>query len=180
VSDDLRGPLEAVLFVADVPVTTNELAALLGSADADVEAALADLCVEYDKHRRGLDLRRVAGGWRFYTRDVYADVVERFVLDGQQARLTKAALETLTIVAYRQPVTRARVAAIRGVNVDGVFRTLLGYGLIEECAGESTGGAHLYRTTPLLCEKLGIDGVAELPSLAPYLPELDELDDVAG
>jgi len=180
---DLRGPLEAVLFVADLPVPAADLAGLLGVALPSIEAGLADLRTGYEQERRGISLRQVAGGWRLYTSDQYADVVERFVLDGQQARLTQAALETLAVVAYRQPVTRARVAAIRGVGVDGVFRTLSGRGLIEECGsdspGASAGGAHLYRTTQLFLEKLGLDDVSELPSLAPYLPELDELDDVA-
>lgn len=176
---DLRGPLEAVLFVADLPVPAADLAGLLEVALPLVEAALADLRNGYEQERRGIGLRQVAGGWRLFTSDQYADVIERFVLDGQQARLTQAALETLAVVAYRQPVTRARVAAIRGVGVDGVFRTLSGRGLIEECGSDSAGGAHLYRTTQLFLEKLGLDDVSELPSLAPYLPELGELDDVA-
>ena len=146
----------------------------------DVEAALHALADEYTAAARGLDLRQVAGGWRLYTRAECAPWVERFVLDGQSARLTQAALETLAVIAYRQPVTRARISAVRGVNVDGVVRTLLARGLITE-AGQDTGTAGtLYRTTPLLLEKLGLQSLEELPDLAPLLPDLDELDDTRG
>jgi segregation and condensation protein B len=141
-----------------------------------VEAMLATLAEEYNRPGRGIDLRNVAGGWRLYTRGQYASYVERFVLDGQQIRLTQAALETLAVVAYKQPVTRSRVAAIRGVNCDGVIKTLVTRGLVEECGTEESG-AHLYRTTKLFLEKLGINSTEDLPSLAPYLPEnLDEID----
>jgi len=177
VTEDLRGPVEAVLFVADVPVAAADLAALLDVPLAAVEAALTELRAECLTGRRGIELREVAGGWRLYTSDAYADVVERYVLDGQTARLTQAALETLAIVAYRQPVTRARVAAIRGVGVDGVFRTLIGRGLIEECGSDAA--SLLYRTTALFCETLGLRDLSELPSLAPYLPDVEDLDDVA-
>ncbi|PZS34293.1 MAG: SMC-Scp complex subunit ScpB [Pseudonocardiales bacterium] len=177
---NLRGRLEAVLFVGDEPIEVAELGAVVGADTADIQAALQELSDEYDRGGRGIDLRQVAGGWRLFTSDRYADVVERFVVDGQQARLTQAALETLAVVAYRQPVTRARVAAIRGVGVDGVFRTLAGRGLIEECGSDVAGGAHLYRTTPLFLEKLGINDLTDLPSLAPLLPEANELDDVSS
>ncbi len=112
-----------------------------------------------------------------YTRPEYADYVQRFVLDGQQARLTQAALETLAVVAYKQPVTRSRISAIRGVNCDGVVRTLLARGLVEECGSEPDSGAFLYRTTTLFLEKLGLDGVEQLPPLAPFLP--DDVEEVA-
>ena len=119
----------------------------------------------------------MAGGWRFYTRGAYASYVERFVLDGQQIRLTQAALETLAVVAYKQPVSRSRVAAIRGVNCDGVMKTLVTRGLVEECGTEPETGAHLYRTTRLFLEKLGINSVDDLPPLAPFLPDnIDEMD----
>ncbi|MEP6697059.1 MAG: SMC-Scp complex subunit ScpB [Pseudonocardiales bacterium] len=177
---DLAGALEAVLFVADVPVGVRELAEIAEVGSAEVGQALRGLAADYVRRGRGIELRQVAGGWRLFTSDRFADVVERFVVEGQQARLTKAALETLAVVAYRQPVTRARVAAIRGVGVDGVFRTLVGRGLIEECGNDAGGGAHLYRTTPVLLEKLGIDALEQLPSLAPLLPDASELSDVSS
>jgi segregation and condensation protein B len=119
----------------------------------------------------------VAGGWRLYTHPDCAAYVERFVLDGQQARLTQAALETLAVIAYRQPVTRARVSAVRGVNVDGVIRTLLARGLIVDAGQDPESAGTLYRTTPLLLERLGLQSLDDLPALAPLLPELSELDD---
>ena len=119
----------------------------------------------------------MAGGWRYYTREEYAAVVEGFVLDGQQARLTQAALETLAVVAYKQPVSRARVSAIRGVSVDGVMRTLLTRGLVEEAGQDGETGANLYRTTTYFLERIGITSLDELPELAPYLPDMDDLED---
>ena len=140
--------------------------------------ALAGLAAEYAEQGRGFDLRNVAGGWRFYTREELAPVVEKFVLDGQQARLTQAALETLSVVAYRQPVSRARVSAIRGVNVDGVMRTLVSRGLVEEAGQDAESTAILYRTTGYFLERLGITSLAELPELAPLMPDLEDLDDM--
>ena len=122
---ELRPSLEAILMVADQPLDQVTLASAVGYPVEEVASALADLAGEYDEQGRGFELRSVAGGWRFYTREEFAPVVEAFVLDGQQARLTQAALETLAVVAYKQPISRARVSAIRGVNVDGVMRTLL-------------------------------------------------------
>jgi segregation and condensation protein B len=174
--DQLRGAIEAIMLVVDNPVTTVVLAQVLEEPTNRVEAMLAELRDEYAKPGRGIDLRQVAGGWRFYTRGEFASYVERFVLDGQQIRLTQAALETLAVVAYKQPVTRSRVSAIRGVNCDGVIKTLVTRGLVEEC-GTEEGGAHLYQTTQLFLEKLGLNSVEDLPSLAKYLPEnLDEID----
>lgn len=177
--DDLRPAVEAILLVVDTPVAAVSLAQVLERPTAEVRTVLEALAAEYTAQSRGMDLREVAGGWRLYTRDTYSAYVERFVLDGQQARLTQAALETLSVVAYRQPVTRARISAIRGVGVDGVIRTLVTRGLIEEC-GEEESGAHLYRTTTLFLEKLGLNSLGELPSLAPLLPEIEALDDVTG
>ena len=131
----LRPALEAILMVSDQPLDTVSLASVVGYRVEEVTEALAALAAEYDAQGRGFDLREVAGGWRFYTRDEFAGVVEAFVLDGQRARLTQAALETLAVVAYKQPVSRARVSAVRGVNVDGVMRTLVTRGLIEEAGG---------------------------------------------
>jgi segregation and condensation protein B len=174
--EQLQGALEAILLVVDNPVSPVVLAQVLEEPTNRIEATLAALAQEYAKPGRGIDLRNVAGGWRLYTRGEYASYVERFVLDGQQIRLTQAALETLAVVAYKQPVTRSRVAAIRGVNCDGVIKTLVTRGLVEEC-GTEDGGAHLYRTTKLFLEKLGINSTEDLPSLAPFLPEnLDEID----
>jgi segregation and condensation protein B len=142
-----------------------------------IGAELARLAEEYTAQRRGFELRRAAGGWRFYTHPDQAAYVERFVLDGQSVRLTQAALETLAVIAYKQPVTRSRMSAIRGVNCDGVVRTLVTRGLAEECGTEPDTGAHLYRTTTLFLEKLGLDSVDQLPPLAPFLP--DDVDAVA-
>ena len=173
----LAARLEAVLLVTDEPVPTVTLAAVVEQPVAEVEAALTALADEYTLAGRGLDLRQVAGGWRLYTRAECAPWVERFVLDGQSARLTQAALETLAVIAYRQPVTRARVSAVRGVNVDGVVRTLLARGLIAEAGQDPDTAGTLYRTTPLLLERLGLQSLDELPALAPLLPELSELED---
>ena len=175
----IAGALEAVLMVVDEPVTTMSLAAVLEQPVADVEAALAGLEEGYAEQRRGFTLRQVGGGWRMYSRHEYAPVVERFVLDGQQARLTQASLETLAVIAYRQPVSRSRVAAVRGVNVDGVIRTLLTRGLIEEVGHDEESTAILYGTTSYFLERLGLRSVDDLPALAPYLPEVDVLDEIA-
>ncbi len=175
----IHGALEAVLMVVDEPVSTSALASALEQPVPDVEAALADLEAGYEEQHRGFTLRQVGGGWRMYSRHEYAAVVERFVLDGQQARLTQASLETLAVIAYRQPVSRSRVAAVRGVNVDGVIRTLLSRGLIEELGQDEESTATLYGTTSYFLERLGLQGIDELPALAPYLPEVDVLDEIA-
>jgi segregation and condensation protein B len=173
----VRGALEAILLVVDEPVAEVTLAQTLEQPVDVVTATLRDLAEEYAETGRGFELRRAAGGWRLYTRPDFAPYVERFVLDGQQVRLTQAALETLAVVAYKQPVTRSRISAIRGVNCDGVIRTLVSRGLIEECGTEPESGAFLYRTTSLFLEKLGMDSVGELPPLAPFLP--DDVDEIA-
>ncbi|HWC08719.1 MAG TPA: SMC-Scp complex subunit ScpB [Solirubrobacterales bacterium] len=174
---DLRPALEAVLMVADEPLAAASLASAVGHPTAAVIDALQALAAEYTEQGRGFDLRNVAGGWRFYTREEYAAVVEGFVLEGQQARLTQAALETLAVVAYKQPVSRARVSAIRGVNVDGVMRTLLTRGLVEEAGQDHETGANLYRTTGYFLERIGITDLGELPELAPYLPDLADMEE---
>ena len=175
---ELRPALEAVLMVADQPLDHMTLASAVGYPPEEVRQALAGLAAEYAEQGRGFDLRNVAGGWRFYTRDEFAVVVEKFVLEGQQARLTQAALETLAVVAYRQPVSRARVSAIRGVNVDGVMRTLVSRGLIEEAGHDAETTATLYRTTGYFLERIGVTSLAELPELAPLLPDLTDMDDM--
>ncbi|HEU4911727.1 MAG TPA: SMC-Scp complex subunit ScpB [Actinomycetes bacterium] len=176
----LRTALEAILMVVDEPVSEVLLAQVTERPTEEVLAALRGLAAEYDEAGRGFELRQVAGGWRFYTRASCAAYVERFVLDGQQARLTQAALETLAVVAYRQPVSRARVSAVRGVNVDGVMRTLVARGLVEDAGQDGEGGATLYRTTSYFLERLGLTSLDELPDLAPFLPEIDALDEVSS
>jgi len=173
----LNPSLEAVLMVADQPLDAVALASAVGYPVEEVVAALEGLAAEYTQQGRGFELRNVAGGWRFYTREEYAAVVEGFVLEGQQARLTQAALETLAVVAYKQPVSRARVSAIRGVNVDGVMRTLLTRGLVEEAGQDHETGANLYRTTTYFLERIGVTSLDELPELAPYLPDMEDLED---
>jgi segregation and condensation protein B len=168
---ELRGGLEALLFVADGPVDEATLAGVLRCPPTRVRAALADLAAGYDDRRAGIALRRVGEGWRLYTREEFAPVVERHLAEGQRTRLTQAALETLAVIAYRQPVTRARVSAIRGVGVDGVMRTLLARGLVAEVGTDPDSGGGLYGTTPLFLERLGLTGLDELPPLAPLLPD---------
>jgi segregation and condensation protein B len=174
--DRLRAAVEAVLLVVDQPVDATTLAQTLTVPQPDVEVALTALRAEYDEGNRGIDLREVAGGWRLYSRDEFAGYVERFVLDGQQTRLTQAALETLAVIAYRQPVTRSRVSAVRGVGVDAVMRTLTTRGLVEECGMDAETQGGLYKTTPLFLEKLGLNSLEQLPPLAPLLPDHTDLD----
>ena len=178
----LRSAAEAILIVADEPVTTSAIAEALGLDERAAEELLDDLAAEYrgetpGSRPHGFLLRRAAGGWRFASVPEHADLVEQFVIGGATVRLSQAALETLAVVAYRQPVTRGRVAVIRGVNVDGVMRTLHARGLIEE-AGAETSGAILYRTTGEFLEYLGIDSLDELPPLAPYLPRVEALGEI--
>lgn len=177
---ELRGAIEAILLVADEPAAPTVLAQIVGSPEADVRAILEELRTEYDGAGRGFELREVAGGWRLYTRAHFAAFVEQFVLNGQQARLTQAALETLAVVAYRQPVSRTRVGAVRGVNVDGVMRTLVSRGLVEEAGADHESGAVLYGTSAYFLERLGLRDLSELPRLANFLPEsttIEELED---
>ena len=177
---ELRAALEAIMLVVDEPAPSVLLAAVLATPEPEVVSALRSMKAEYDNDERGFELREVAGGWRFYTRDALSAYVERFVLDGQQARLTQAALETLAVVAYRQPVSRTRVSAVRGVNVDGVMRTLVSRGLVVEAGSDHESGALLYRTSPYFLERLGLNTLEELPSLANFLPEsttIDQLED---
>lgn len=176
----LRAHLEAVLMVADEPIPVERLASVLEQDVDAVEDALRELAAEYAEQGRGFELRNVAGGWRFYSHPSCAPVVEAFVLDGQQARLTQAALETLAIVAYQQPVTRARLSAIRGVSSDGVVRTLHTRGLIEEVGVEHESQATLFATTSYFLERLGLTSLDDLPPLAPFLPPADEVEDAGA
>lgn len=168
--------IEAILMVVDEPVTELTLAQVLERPVEEIEEALARLSQSYED--RGFALKKIGGGWRFYSHPGLAAVVERFVLDGQQSRLTQAALETLSVVAYRQPVSRARVSAIRGVNVEAVMKTLITRGLVEESGIEHETGAILYTTTSFFLERLGLNSLDDLPALAPYLPNLEALDDI--
>jgi segregation and condensation protein B len=165
-----------VLLVVDEPVAEVVLAQILERPTEEVGRLLEELAAEYDEQGRGFDLRHVSGGWRLYTRESCAPYVERFVRDGQQARLTQAALETLAVVAYRQPVSRSRIGGIRGVNVDAVVRTLVTRGLITEVDTERESGAILYGTTSYFLERLGLDAVDDLPPLSEYLPDPYALD----
>ncbi|WP_307849201.1 SMC-Scp complex subunit ScpB [Micromonospora sp. U56] len=175
---ELRGALEAILLVVDEPVSELTLAQVLEQPAERVGPMLDEIAAGYTAAGHGFELRRAAGGWRLYTRPEYATYVERFVLDGQSVRLTQAALETLAVIAYKQPVTRSRISAIRGVNCDGVIRTLVSRGLVEECGTEPDSGAFLYRTTTMFLEKLGLNSVDDLPPLAPFLPDdVEELAD---
>ena len=181
--DELAAPslgaaLEALLIVAVEPQSTVELAEATRHPVDEVAARLKELSEEYAAQERGFALREVAGGWRFYTSETCSGMVERWVLDGQQARLTQAALETLAVIAYRQPVSRARISAVRGVNVDGVLRTLQSRGLIEEAGTDPSSQAILFRTTPYFLERMGIASLDDLPDLAEHLPDLAELEAV--
>ena len=175
---ELERSIEAILMVVDEPVAEEVLAKVLDRSLVEVENALAAIVENSSNH--GFELRHITGGWRFYSRPEYSTAVERFVLDGQQSRLTQAALETLAVIAYRQPVSRARVSAIRGVNVEAVMKTLVTRGLVEEFGLEQETGAILYRTTTYFLERLGLNSLGDLPALAPYLPDLDRLDEILG
>jgi segregation and condensation protein B len=177
---DVSGALEALLLLAAEPVTEFELAQTVGVPESVVAETLAELVAFYEETGRGFELRQVGGGWRYYTRDDYADLITKYVLEGQQSKLSQAALETLAVVAYTQPISRARVSAVRGVNVDGVMRTLLARGLIEEAGHDQESGAVLFATTSYFLERMGLKSLDELPPLAPQLPEVEELEAELG
>jgi segregation and condensation protein B len=174
----LEAALEALLLVVDSPINEESLGDTVGVSVARVTVALRTMAQKFTERASGIDLRRVGEGWRFYTRDTYAPFVEKLLLDGQRSKLTRAALESLAVIAYRQPVTRARVAAVRGVNVDGVIRTLLARGLIEEMGTDPDTTGTLYVTTELFLERLGLSSLNDLPPIAPLLPEVDTIDDI--
>ncbi len=173
---DLGSALEAILLVSDAPVAAVDLAAALGIPEPDIEAGLAQLAKSYRLRGSGIEVRLVAGGWRLFTAAACQGAVERFIRDGQNARLTQAALETLAIVAYKQPISRGRIAAIRGVNVDSVVRTLVARGLIEPAGEETDGQAVLFRTTSYFLERMGLLNLQELPEIADLVPGLEALD----
>ncbi|WP_393916114.1 SMC-Scp complex subunit ScpB [Halostreptopolyspora alba] len=174
----MRRGLEAVLMVVDQPATEYDLARAFDRSVQEITDTLEELSREYTEQGRGFDLRHVAEGWRFYTRPEHADIVEHFLKEGQEVRLTQAALETLAVVAYRQPVSRGRVSAVRGVNCDGVMRTLVLRGLVEETGQDPESGALLFGTTNYFLDRLGLRGLDELPDLAPFLPDdIEGIDD---
>lgn len=173
--------LEAVLMVIEAPASLEELAGAIEASEVRTHELLQELREDYDGLRgtrvRGFELRHVGGGWRIAARAAHAAPVSRLVLEGQTARLSQAALETLAVIAYRQPVSRARVGAIRGVNVDGVVRTLVARGLISETGTDKETGASLFGTTPAFLERLGVDSLEELPPLSPLLPGIEDLEE---
>lgn len=173
-----RSAIEAVLMVVDQPITAEELATALELTIDEVTALIGGLEREYAEQQRGFALRCINDGWRVYSRPELAPAVEKFLLDGRQSRLTQASLETLAVIAYRQPISRSRVSAVRGVNVDGVIRTLVTRGLIAEVGAEGEQGAMLYGTTPYFLQRLGLGSLDELPALAPYLPDADLVDEL--
>ena len=168
--------IEAILMVVDEPVTELTLASVLEVTVDQIVDSLERLKDSYGD--RGFTLKAINGGWRFYSNPEFSAAVETFVLDGQQNRLTQAALETLAVIAYRQPVSRARVSAIRGVNVEAVMKTLITRGLVEEYGVENETGAILYKTTSYFLERLGLNKLEDLPPLAPHLPDIDALDEI--
>lgn len=176
--EEVKRSIEAILMVIDEPLAEVVLAQIIEVPTEEISALLLEMSTQYEAEGRGFQLRQIAGGWRFYSHPDLSPLVEKFVLDGQQSRLTQAALETLAVIAYRQPVSRARVSAIRGVNVEAVMKTLVTRGLVEEAGSEPESGATLYRTTSYFLEKLGLNSSADLPALAPFLPDIDALDEV--
>ena len=176
---ELTAVLEALLLVVDTPVPVATLATVTQQTTDRVAAALGRMATEFADRGSGVDLREAGGGWRMYTRARFAPYVEKLLLDGARSKLTRAALETLAVVAYRQPVTRARVSAVRGVNVDAVIRTLLARGLITEAGTDPDSGAVTFATTELFLERLGLSSLADLPDIAPLLPDIDVIDDIS-
>lgn len=178
-ADELGSVLEALLLVVDSPVTVEALAAATEQPAPRIATRLQQMSAELTERDSGIDLRNTDGGWRMYTRARFAPYVERLLLDGARSKLTRAALETLAVVAYRQPVTRARVSAVRGVNVDAVMRTLLARGLITEAGTDEDSGAATFATTALFLERLGLTSLAELPDIAPLLPDVDTIEELS-
>ncbi|MDT5220183.1 MAG: segregation and condensation protein [Mycobacterium sp.] len=176
--DELGRVLESLLLVVDTPVTAEALASATEQPVYRVAAKLRLMSDELTERDSGIDLRHNSDGWRLYTRARFAPFVEKLLLDGTRTKLTRAALETLAVVAYRQPVTRARVSAVRGVNVDAVMRTLLARGLITEVGNDEDSGAVTFATTELFLERLGLSSLSDLPDIAPLLPDVDMIDDL--
>ncbi|MGJ3509269.1 SMC-Scp complex subunit ScpB [Enemella sp. A6] len=175
-SDEVAPLIEALLLMATEPVSELELAEACERPVDEVRTVLAELQEFYDSTGRGFALRNVGGGWRYWTRPEYAEAIGRHLLEGQHAKLSKPALETLSVIAYLQPVSRSRIAAVRGVNVDGVVRTLISRGLVDDSGRDEDTGAGQLVTTPLFLERMGLGSLDELPPLAPHLPEVADLE----
>ncbi len=175
-SESLAPALEALLMLATEPMATAELAEATGESEDEVTSALSGLAAFYDRTGRGFELRQVGGGWRYYTRSEHADLIARWLLEGQRGTLSQAALETLAVIAYLQPISRGRVSGVRGVNVDGVIRTLATRQLIEEVGRDEETGARLFGTTGYFLERMGLNSIDELPPLAPHLPDASALE----
>lgn len=172
--------VEALLFIADEPLALVTIATALSAPLGEVEGVVRALADDYDQAQRGFELREVGGGWRLYVRAEHDSLVRDFVLTQSPARLSQAALETLAVIAYKQPVSRSAVAAVRAVNVDSVVRTLVSRGLITEVDHDPETGAILYGTTDLLLTQLGINSLDELPRVAPLLEDgTNGFDDVS-
>jgi len=169
---DIQALVEALLLISDEPLTSLVLASTLGITQDKIDAAFDNLVKKYNADSHGIEIRSVAGGFRFYTKPALGPWIERFIRDGQVARLTQASLETLAVIAYKQPVTRARISAIRGVNVDGVVKTLETRGLIEIVQTDHETGALLYGTSASFLEKMGLGDLRELPDIAGLLPDI--------
>lgn len=178
-AEELGSVLEALLLVVDTPVGVETLGAVTGQPVYRIAARLQQMAEELAARDSGIELRHTGEGWRLYTRARFAPYVEKLLLDGARSKLTRAALETLAVVAYRQPVTRARVSAVRGVNVDAVMRTLLARGLITEAGVDDDTGAVTFATTELFLERLGLTSLADLPDIAPLLPDVDTIEDLS-
>ncbi len=178
-AEELGSVLEALLLVVDSPVTIEALAAATQQPAYRIATKLQQMSEELAARDSGIDLRNTDEGWRMYTRAKFAPYVEKLLLDGARSKLTRAALETLAVVAYRQPVTRARVSAVRGVNVDAVMRTLLARGLITEAGTDEDSGAVTFATTALFLERLGLTSLADLPDIAPLLPDVDTIEELS-
>ncbi|BBZ44341.1 SMC-Scp complex subunit ScpB [Mycobacterium parmense] len=178
-ASELGSVLEALLLVVDTPVTAEALGSATQQPVYRIAARLQQLADELTERDSGIDLRQTSEGWRMYTRAKFAPYVEKLLLDGARSKLTRAALETLAVVAYRQPVTRARVSAVRGVNVDAVMRTLVARGLITEAGVDGDTGATTFATTDLFLERLGLTSLTDLPDIAPLLPDVDTIEDLS-
>ena len=176
---ELARIIESLLLVVDTPVSSETLGSVTEQPVHRITEILQRLAGEFTERDSGIDLREAGGGWRMCTRARFAPYVERLLLDGTRSKLTRAALETLAVVAYRQPVTRARVSAVRGVNCDAVMRTLLARGLITEAATDADSGATTFATTELFLERLGLSSLTDLPDIAPLLPDVDTIDDLS-
>jgi len=179
-AEQVQPAIEALLLMSTEAMSTLALAEATQAPVEVVDEACHALARFYTETGRGFELRHVGGGWRLWTRPEHGDLIQAWVLQGQHSRLSQAALETLAVIAYLQPISRSRVSSVRGVNVDGVVRTLLTRGLIEEAGQDEQGGAVVFRTTDHFLERMGLESLDELPDLAPHLPEASDLEAELG